>query len=173
MCRSRHINPKTSSEGTLVPAASAAADTVVASLATTGRSPASTSVVTSTVTTPSSPKRTMSLGDYKKTRGNTVFDRDELETLFDVGSDADTNDGEEEDEEASSSRRGDPSVGSRRPREDDSDASSSKRSRSGGDRPLDDAGPLSSPLSGGDSTSSNTVVSRTVCTVLVQWHHRR
>ncbi|GMF20306.1 unnamed protein product [Phytophthora fragariaefolia] len=35
------------------------------------------------------------------------------------------------------------------------------RSRSGSDRPLADAGPLSSPRSGGDSTSSNTVVSRT------------
>ncbi|GMF56871.1 unnamed protein product [Phytophthora fragariaefolia] len=49
----------------------------------------------------------------------------------------------------------------RRPREDDSNASSSKRSCSGSDRPLADAGPLSSPRSGGDSTSSNTVVSRT------------
>ncbi|GMF56942.1 unnamed protein product [Phytophthora fragariaefolia] len=67
----------------------------------------------------------------------------------------------EEDKEASSSRRDDPSVGSRRPREDDSDASSSKRSRSGSDRPLADAGPLSSPRSGGNSTSSGTVVSRT------------
>ncbi|GMG16307.1 unnamed protein product [Phytophthora fragariaefolia] len=161
MCRDRHINPKTHSEGTLVPAASVAADTVVASLATTGRSSASTSVVTSTVTTRSSPKRTMSLGDYKKMRGKTVFARDELETLFNVVSDADTNDGEEEDEEASSSRRGDPSVGSRRPREDDSDASSSKRSRSGSDRPLVDAGPLSSPRSGGDPTPSGVVASRT------------
>ncbi|GMF61033.1 unnamed protein product [Phytophthora fragariaefolia] len=67
--------------------------------------------------------------------------------------------GEEEDEGTSSSTRVDPSVGSRPPREDDSDASSSKRSRSGSDRPLADAGPLSSPRSGGDSTSSNTVVS--------------
>ncbi|GMF32256.1 unnamed protein product [Phytophthora fragariaefolia] len=105
---------------------------------------ASTAVVTSTETTPSSPKRTMSLGEYKKTRGNTVFVRDKLEDLFDVGSDADMEDGEE-DEEASSSRRDDPSVGSCRPREDDSDASSSKCSRSGSDRPLADAGPLSSP----------------------------
>ncbi|GMF94990.1 unnamed protein product [Phytophthora fragariaefolia] len=69
-------------------------------------------------------------------------------------------DGEEEDEVPSSSTRVDPSVGSRRPREDDSDASGSKRSRSGSDRPLADAGLSSSPRSGGDSTSSNTVVSR-------------
>ncbi|GMF23333.1 unnamed protein product [Phytophthora fragariaefolia] len=70
-------------------------------------------------------------------------------------------DEEEEDEGTSSSTRVGPSVGSRRPREDDSDASSSKRSRSGSDRPLIDAGPLSSPRSGGDSTSSGNVVSRT------------
>ncbi|GMF39943.1 unnamed protein product [Phytophthora fragariaefolia] len=50
-------------------------------------------------------------------------------------------DGEEEDEGTSSSTCVDPSVRSRRPREDDSDASSSKRSRSGIDRPLADAGP--------------------------------
>ncbi|GMF64146.1 unnamed protein product [Phytophthora fragariaefolia] len=105
----------------------------------------------------------MSLGgDYKKTRGNLVLARDELEALFDVGSDADMEDGEEEDEVPSSSTRVDPSVGSRRPREVDSDASSSSRPLSGSDRPLADAGPLSSPRSGGDSTSSNTVVSRTV-----------
>ncbi|GMF48299.1 unnamed protein product [Phytophthora fragariaefolia] len=143
------------------PAASAAVNTIVASSATTGSSLASTSVVTSTVTTPSSPKRTMSPGDYKKACGNTVFARDELEALFDVGSDADMEDEEEEDEGTSSSTRVDPSVGSRRPREDASDASSSKRSRSGSDRPLADAGPLSSPRSGGDSTSSNNFVSRT------------
>ncbi|GMF83028.1 unnamed protein product [Phytophthora fragariaefolia] len=77
-----------------------------------------------------------------------VLARDELEALFDVGSDADMEDGEEEDEGTSSSTRVDPSVGSRRPREDDSDASSSKRSRSGSDRPLAGAGPLSSPRSG-------------------------
>ncbi|GMF46720.1 unnamed protein product [Phytophthora fragariaefolia] len=148
--------PTTQAAGT--PAASAAANSVVASLATTGISPASTPVVTSTVTTPSSPKRTMLLGDYKKTRGNALFARDELEALFDVGSDADMKDGEQDDEGTSSSTRVDPSVGSRRPREDDSDASSSKRSRSGSDRPLADAGSLSIPRSGGDSTSSNTVV---------------
>ncbi|GMF59025.1 unnamed protein product [Phytophthora fragariaefolia] len=151
--------PTTQAVGT--PAASAAANTVAASSATTGSSLASTPVVTSTVTTPSSPKRTMSLGDYTKTRGNALFARDELEALFDVGSDADMEDEEEEVKGASSSTRVDPSVGSRRPREDDSDASSSKRSRSGSDRPLADAGPLSSPRSGGDSTSSSTVVSRT------------
>ncbi|GMF27132.1 unnamed protein product [Phytophthora fragariaefolia] len=78
------------------PAASAAANTAVASSETTGSSLASTPVVTSTVTTPSSPMRTMSLGDYKKTRGNALFARDELEALFDVGSDADMEDGEEE-----------------------------------------------------------------------------
>ncbi|GMF18017.1 unnamed protein product [Phytophthora fragariaefolia] len=110
------------------PAASAAGDIVVASSATTGSSLASTFVVTSMVSTPSSPKRMMSLGDYKKTRGNALLARDELEALFDVGSDVDMEDGEEEDEGTSSSTRVDPSVGSRRPREDDSDASSSKRS---------------------------------------------
>ncbi|GMF19278.1 unnamed protein product [Phytophthora fragariaefolia] len=103
----------------------------------------------------------MSLGEYKKARGNALYARDELEALFDVGRDADMEDEEEEDEGTSSSTRVDPSVGSRRLREDDSDASSSKRSRSGSDRPLADAGPLSSPRSGGDSTSSGTVVSRT------------
>ncbi|GMF82320.1 unnamed protein product [Phytophthora fragariaefolia] len=151
--------PTTQAAGT--PAASAAGNIVVATSATTGSSLTSTSVVTSTVTTPSSPKRTMSLGGYKKTRGNALYARDELEALFDVGSDADMEDGGEEDEVTSSTRRDDPSVGSRRLREDDSDASSSKRSRSGSDRPLADAGPLSSPRSGGDSTSPGTVVSRT------------
>ncbi|GMF56854.1 unnamed protein product [Phytophthora fragariaefolia] len=67
----------------------------------------------------------MSLGEYKKARGNTVFARDELEVLFSADSDADMEDGEEI-EETSSSRRDDPGVGSRRLREDDSDASSSK-----------------------------------------------
>ncbi|GMF45645.1 unnamed protein product [Phytophthora fragariaefolia] len=91
-----------------------------------------------------------------------VLARDELEALFDVGSDADMDDGEEEDEGNSSSTRVDPSVESRRPREDDSDASGSKRSRSGSDKPLANAGPLST-RSGGDSTSSNTL-----CRALVQ-----
>ncbi|GMF59594.1 unnamed protein product [Phytophthora fragariaefolia] len=94
--------------------------------------------------------------------------RDELAAHFDVGSDADMEDGEEEGKGTSFSTRVDPSVGSRRPREDDSAASGSKRSRSGSDRPLADAGPLSSPQSGGDSTSSNTVVSRT-CPVRDPW----
>ncbi|GMF62333.1 unnamed protein product [Phytophthora fragariaefolia] len=89
----------------------------------------------------------MSLGDYKKARGNMVLAHDELEALFDVGSDADMEDREEEDEVPSSSTRVDPSVGYRRPREDDSNASGSKRSRSGSDGPLADAGPLSSPRS--------------------------
>ncbi|GMF63513.1 unnamed protein product [Phytophthora fragariaefolia] len=151
--------PTTQAAGTH--AASAAANTVVASSAKTGSSLASTPVVTSTVTTPSSPKRTMSLGDYKNTRGNMVLARDELEALFDVGSDADMEDEEEEDEVPSSSTRVGPSVGSRRPREDYSDASSSKRSRSGSDGPLADSGPLSTPRSGGDSTSSGTIVSHT------------
>ncbi|GMF82271.1 unnamed protein product [Phytophthora fragariaefolia] len=151
--------PTTPAAGT--PAASAAGNIVVASSATTGSSLASTSVATSTVTTPSSPKRTMPLGDYKKARGNMVLARDELKALFDVGSDAGMEDGEEEDEVPSSSTRVDPSVGPRRPREDDSDASSWKGSRSGSDRPVADAGPLSSPRSGGDSTSSNTVAPRT------------
>ncbi|GMF64106.1 unnamed protein product [Phytophthora fragariaefolia] len=151
---------KPTTHAAVTPAASAAANTVVASSAATEISLASTSVLTSTVTTPSSSKRTMSLGEYKKARGNTVFARDELEALFDVGSDDDMEDGEA-DEEIWSSRRDDPSVGPRRPREDDSDASSSKRSRSGSDRPLADAGPLSSPRSGGDSTLSGVVASRT------------
>ncbi|GMF62102.1 unnamed protein product [Phytophthora fragariaefolia] len=158
-CSFQMNTPTTQAAGT--PAASAAANTVVANSATTGSSPASISAVTSTATTPSSPKRTMSLGDYKETRGNMVLARDELEGLFDVGSDADMKDGEEEAEGTPTSTRVDPSVRSRRPREDDSDASSSKRSRSGSDRPLADAGPLSSAQSGGDSTSSKTVVSRT------------
>ncbi|GMF64399.1 unnamed protein product [Phytophthora fragariaefolia] len=124
--------PTTQAAGT--PAASAAGNIVVATSATTGSSPASTSVVTPTVTTPSSPKRTVSLGDYKKPRGNMVLARDELEALFDVGSDADMEDGEEEDEHEAFAQCS--------------------------DRPLADAGPLSSPRSGGDSTSSNTVASR-------------
>ncbi|GMF53735.1 unnamed protein product [Phytophthora fragariaefolia] len=156
-CSFQMSTPTTQAAGT--PAASAAANTVVTSSATTGSSLDSTSVVTSTVTTPSSPKRTMSLGDYKKTRGNALFVHDEFEALFDIGSDADMEAGDEEDGRTSSSIRVDPSVGSRRPREDNSDASSSKRSRS--DRPLADAGPFSSPRSGGDSTSTGTVVSRT------------
>ncbi|GMF58299.1 unnamed protein product [Phytophthora fragariaefolia] len=147
--------PTTQAPDTLAP--SAAANTVVASSVTTRSCSASSSVDTSTVTTSSSPKRSMSFGEYKKARGNTTFARDELQALFDVGSDADM----EEDEVSSSSRRDDPGVGSRRPREDDSDASSSKRSHSGSDRPLANAGPLSSLRGGGDSTPSGVETSRT------------
>ncbi|KAE9265728.1 hypothetical protein PR003_g32365, partial [Phytophthora rubi] len=76
--------------------------------------------------------------------------------------DLDMEEGEEEPG-SSSSGRNEPSVGTRRPREDDSDASSSKRSRSGSDRPLADAGALSTPRGGGDddSTPSAAVTSRT------------
>ncbi|GMF19505.1 unnamed protein product [Phytophthora fragariaefolia] len=93
--------PTTQAAGT--PAASTAANTVVASSVTTRSSLASSSVVTSTVTTSSSHKRTMSLGEYKKARGNTVFARDELQALFGADSDAAMEDGEEDD----------PGVGSR------------------------------------------------------------
>ncbi|GMF58949.1 unnamed protein product [Phytophthora fragariaefolia] len=150
--------PMTQAVGTS--AASAAANTVVASSATAGSSSASSSVVTSPVTTSSFPKRHRSLGGYKKARDNTVFAYNDLEALFDVGSDTDMEDGEE-DKETSSSRRDDPSVGSRRPRKDDSDASSSKRSLSGSGRPLADAGPFPSPRSGGDCTPSGVQASRT------------
>ncbi|KAE9331447.1 hypothetical protein PF008_g15422 [Phytophthora fragariae] len=69
----------------------------------------------------------------------------------------------EEERDSSSSGRNEASVGTRRPREDDSDASSSKRSRSNSDRPLADAGALSTPRGGDDddSTPSTTVTSRT------------
>ncbi|KAE9278924.1 hypothetical protein PR003_g28379 [Phytophthora rubi] len=70
-----------------------------------------------------------------------------------VGGYVDMEEGEEE-RESSPSRRDEASVGTRRPREDDSDASSSKRSRSGSDRPLADAGPLSSPRGGDDGLHS-------------------
>ncbi|GMF52542.1 unnamed protein product [Phytophthora fragariaefolia] len=102
----------------------------------------------------------MSFGEYKKAWGNTLFARDELEALFDVGSDADMEE-DEGDEETSSPRRDTPSMGSRRPREDDSDTSSSKRSRSDGDRPLADAGPLSSPRGADSATPSGVDPSRT------------
>ncbi|GMF46156.1 unnamed protein product [Phytophthora fragariaefolia] len=100
-------------EATDTPAASAAANPGFGSSATTVSSLASTLVVTSTATTPSSPKRTMSLEEYKK--GNTVFARDGLEALFDLGSDTDMEDGKE-NEDISCSTRDDPGVGSRRPR---------------------------------------------------------
>ncbi|KAE9160405.1 hypothetical protein PF002_g32627 [Phytophthora fragariae] len=69
----------------------------------------------------------------------------------------------EEERDSSSTGRNETSVGTRRPREDDSDASSSKRSRSGSDRLLADAGALSTPRGGDDddSTPSATVTSRT------------
>ncbi|KAE9092073.1 hypothetical protein PF007_g18658 [Phytophthora fragariae] len=141
-------------------AAPAAGNAVVASSATTGTSSASSaSVVTSTVTTSSSPKSTISVGEYHKTRGKVTY---ASETLFDGMEDHDMKEGEEE-RDSSSSGRNEASVGTRRPREDDSDASSSKRSRSGSDRPLADAGALSTPRGGGDddSTPSAAVTSRT------------
>ncbi|KAE8989508.1 hypothetical protein PR001_g21756 [Phytophthora rubi] len=143
--------------------APAAADTAVASTATTATSSVSSaSVVTSTMTTPSSPKPTISVGGYKKTRSKPVYARDLLFQYIDVGSDVDMEEGEEEKEISSSVREGS-NVGTRRPREDDSDASSSKRSRSGSDRPLADAGPLSTPRGGDDddSTPPAAVTSRT------------
>ncbi|GMF41706.1 unnamed protein product [Phytophthora fragariaefolia] len=106
------------------------------------------------------PKPTMSLGEYKEARGKTAFARDELQALYDTDSDADMEEGEG-DEETSTSRRDEPGVGSRRPREADPDASSSKRSRSGSDRPLADACPLVSPRSGDDSAPSGVGASRT------------
>ncbi|KAE9281797.1 hypothetical protein PF008_g27794 [Phytophthora fragariae] len=142
------------------PAAPAAAGAVVASTATTATSSASSaSVVTSSVTTSSSPKSTISVGEYHKTRGKVTY---ASETLFDGMEDIDMEEGEEEGE-SSSSGRNEASVGTRRPREDDSDASSSKRSRSGSDRPLADAGALSTPRGGDDddSTPSAAVTSRT------------
>ncbi|KAE9108177.1 hypothetical protein PF010_g11997 [Phytophthora fragariae] len=96
------------------------------------------------------PKRTISGGEYHKTRDKFVYARD---TLFDGIDDVDMEEGEEE-KESSSSGRDESSVGTRRPREDDLDASSSKRSRSGSDRPLADAGALSTPRGGDDDDST-------------------
>ncbi|KAE8959771.1 hypothetical protein PR001_g30605, partial [Phytophthora rubi] len=141
-------------------AAPAAGNAVVANTATTATSSAcSASVVTSTVTTSSSPKSTISVGEYHKTRGKVTY---ASETLFDGMEDLDIEEGEEE-RDSSSSGRNEASVGTRRLREDDSDASSSKRSRSGRDRPLADAGALSTPRGGDedDSTPSAAVTSRT------------
>ncbi|KAE8891912.1 hypothetical protein PF003_g24052 [Phytophthora fragariae] len=141
-------------------AAPAAGNTVVANTATTATSSASSaSVVTSTVTTSSSPKRTISVGKYHKTRGKVTYAN---ETLFDGMEDLEMEEGEEE-RDSSSSGRNEASVATRRPREDDSDASSSKRSRSGSDRPLADAGALSTPRGGDDddSTPSAAMTSRT------------
>ncbi|KAE8983030.1 hypothetical protein PF011_g21367 [Phytophthora fragariae] len=120
------------------PAAPAAAGAVVASTATTATSSASSaSVVTSTVTTSSSPKRTISVGGYQKSRGKVTY---ASETLFDGIEDADMEEGE-----------------------DDSGTSSSKRSRSGSDRPLADAGAQSTRRDGDDddSTPSAAVTSCT------------
>ncbi|KAE9162536.1 hypothetical protein PF005_g30811 [Phytophthora fragariae] len=141
-------------------AAPAASNAVVANTATTATSSASSaSVVTSTVTTSNSPKRNISVGEYHKTRGKVTYAN---ETLFDGMEDLDMEEGEEE-RDSSSSGRNETSVGTRRPNEEDSDASSSKRSRSGSDRPLADAGALSTPRGGGDddSTPSAAVTSRT------------
>ncbi|GMF58003.1 unnamed protein product [Phytophthora fragariaefolia] len=108
----------------------------------------------------SSPKRTMSVMEYMKARSTATFTGDELQALFDDGSHADMEE-DEGDKETLSHRRKESSVGSRRPHEDDSGCLSSKRSRSGSDRPLADAGPLSSPRGGGDSTPSGVETSRT------------
>ncbi|KAE9261423.1 hypothetical protein PR003_g33935, partial [Phytophthora rubi] len=69
----------------------------------------------------------------------------------------------QEEKESSFSGRDESSVGTRRPRDDDSGASISKRSRSGSDRPLADAGALSTPRGGDDddSTPSAAVTPRT------------
>ncbi|KAE8893795.1 hypothetical protein PF005_g28334 [Phytophthora fragariae] len=144
------------------PAAPAAAGAVVATTAMTATSSASSaSVVTSTMTTSSSPKRTISVGEYQKSR-KPIYARDLLFQDIDVGSDVDMEEGEEAKESLSSGRE-ESSVGTRRPHEDDSDASSSKRSRSGSDRPLADAGALSTPRGGDDddSTPPAAVTSRT------------
>ncbi|KAE9266664.1 hypothetical protein PF008_g31559 [Phytophthora fragariae] len=140
--------------------APAASNAVVANTATTATSSASSaSVVTSMVTTSSSPKSTISVGEYHKTHGKVTY---ASEALFDGMEDLDMEEGEGE-RDSSSSGRNEASVGTRRPREDDSDASSSKRSRSGSDRPLADAGALSTPRGrdDDDSTPSTTVTSRT------------
>ncbi|KAE9165206.1 hypothetical protein PF005_g29706 [Phytophthora fragariae] len=141
-------------------AAPAASNAVVANTATTATSSASSaSVVTSTVTTSNSPKRTISVGEYHKTRGKVTYAN---ETLFDGMEDLDMEEGEDE-RDSSSSGRNEASVGTRRSRDDDSDASSSRRSRSGSDRPLADAGALSTPRGGDDddSTPPAAVISRT------------
>ncbi|KAE9284664.1 hypothetical protein PF008_g27103 [Phytophthora fragariae] len=76
------------------PAAPAAA--AVASTATTATSSASSaSVVTSTVTTSSFHERTISVGEYHKTRGKVTY---ASETLFDGMEDIDMEEGEEEGE---------------------------------------------------------------------------
>ncbi|GMF14510.1 unnamed protein product [Phytophthora fragariaefolia] len=69
----------------------------------------------------------MSLGEYKQARDKAIFARDELQALFDDGSDADMKE-DDGDEETSFPKRNEPGVESRRLREDDSDALISKRS---------------------------------------------
>ncbi|KAE9324605.1 hypothetical protein PF008_g17071 [Phytophthora fragariae] len=86
------------------PASPAAAGAVVASAATTATSSASSaSVVTSTVTTSSSPKRTISVGEYQKSR-ELIYARDLLFQDIDVGSDVEMEEGEEAKESSSSGR---------------------------------------------------------------------
>ncbi|GMF52727.1 unnamed protein product [Phytophthora fragariaefolia] len=122
MCRNRHINPKTSSEEILV---------LIQNEYTNDTDCRHACCICS------SEHCRRFLSDDWKLRGfhirrhfngddATVVTRDDLKAIFGADSDADMEDGEE-DEETSSSRRDDPGVGSRRPREDDSDASSSKR----------------------------------------------
>ncbi|KAE9160519.1 hypothetical protein PF005_g31616 [Phytophthora fragariae] len=75
-------------------AAPAAGNAVVANTATTATSSASSaSVVTTTVTTSSPPKRTISVGEYHKTRGKVTYAN---ETLFDGMEDLDMEEGEVE-----------------------------------------------------------------------------
>ncbi|KAE9014290.1 hypothetical protein PR003_g5948 [Phytophthora rubi] len=151
----------TTTQTTDAPAAPAAANAVVAFTAMTATASASTASVVTSVTTPSSRKRTISIGEYKKKAcGKAIYARDELQALLDDGSDADMEEAEG-DKETLSPKRKESSVGSRRPREDDSDTSSSKRLRS--DRPLANAGLLSSPGGGNDDDSTPSLTS-TPCT---------
>ncbi|KAE9262524.1 hypothetical protein PF008_g32577 [Phytophthora fragariae] len=71
-------------------AAPAASNAVVANTATTATSSASSaSVVTSTVTTSSSPKRTISVGEYHKTRGKVTYANETLFEELGIGGDVD------------------------------------------------------------------------------------
>ncbi|KAE8893647.1 hypothetical protein PF005_g1970 [Phytophthora fragariae] len=102
----------------------------------------------------------MSIREYRgKSRDRGICARDKLDFLVDYGSDVATEEGEG-DMETMSPRRKESSVGSGRLREDDSDASSSKRPRRDSERPLANAGLLSSSRGGDDSTSSGAVTSR-------------
>ncbi|KAE8907823.1 hypothetical protein PF005_g13980 [Phytophthora fragariae] len=86
------------------PAAPAAAGAVAANTATTATSSASSaSVVTSTVTTQSSPKRTISVGEYQKSR-KPVFARETLFEDLGVDRDVDMEEGEESKDTSSSGR---------------------------------------------------------------------